>query len=142
MNMETTRLEHEELKRKQTEDRELLIRIDEQLKIVIRDIKDVKENLSARVSVVETNMLSKEAAKELLQDSEEVHDSLAKKIELLEAKTDRLDTYKNLTLGGLAVITAIVIPLVVYIWTSRADVSTQVKDGIIGALSEYSVEIK
>jgi len=116
-------------------DHELLIRIDEQVKIIVRDVKEMKSDLMSRVAVLETSKLSKEEANRLLSESVSDRKELRNDVESLKM-------WRSLMMGGLAVISMLVIPLVIYVFnlTNKLDVS--VKQGVVSALSEYSVQVK
>lgn len=136
-------------------DHELLIRIDEQLKIVIRDIKEVKEGLSDRVALLEENKLDKAEAARLLAENLKVREDHYKRIESLEdSKVDKdehktlltdvesLKTWRWLQTGAIVIISAMVIPLVVYIYNSQGDITTKVNEGVTQALNNYIIETK
>src|SRR6185295_16955396 len=90
-------------------DHELLIRIDEQVKIIVRDVKEMKSDLMSRVAVLETSKLSKEEANRLLSESVSDRKELRNDVESLKM-------WRSLMMGGLAVISMLVIPLVIYVF--------------------------
>lgn len=59
---------------------ELLIRLDEKVKSVLYELKDIKDNLGARVAVLEEVKLGKDEAYRLLADSVKVREDHERRI--------------------------------------------------------------
>jgi hypothetical protein len=88
-------------------DHELLIRMDEKLLQVIKDVGDLKTNTVSRIDQLEVNSVSKIDYKESL--------------DIL----DRVDSKSNYYAGGLAIITIFLIPLIWIVLNHLAEDSGQ-----------------
>lgn len=131
--------------KQQQQDHELLIRIDEQVKIIIRDMGKMAEAVTrstdevrSRVAILDANKLDKEEAYRLNKDSVEQRKDHEQRVQILEERM-------QYAMGGLKVafglIVVAILPLVIYIWNTRGNVNDQVRQGVADALSAYDVVI-
>jgi len=114
------------------QDHELLIRIDEQLKSLSLRVTSFGENLGPRVANLETGKMDKAGAEKAIDD--------------FEARFSSLEMWRWMTVGGLSIISMLVIPLIIYIFTTQTSIdgriSQGVDDGFRKALEGYAVDNK
>lgn len=110
---------HDHLKQAR-EDHDLMVRIDEKLKGLVIDMKDVKDNLNGRINNLESSIKT-------MQD----------KMVLTETAISSSRLVVKVVIG-MAV--AIIIPLLVYIWNMRSsNLDAKIASGIQEALSSYEI---
>jgi len=78
-------------------ERELLVKIDVKLERAINDINELKNNFAARVNSLETNMITKEEVRKLVESSDKTHDDF-------ERRVRRLEQWGFIAIGGLIII--------------------------------------
>lgn len=105
------------------EDHDLMVRIDEKLKGLIIDMKDVKDNLSGRIANAEGEIKK-----------------LNEKIGVAETA---IESSKLVVRVVCVIATVIIVPLLMYIWTTRINnIDEKISLGISKALDQYEIKVK
>ena len=80
-----------------TLDHDLLIAVNTKLERVIADIRELKDNVAQRVSVLEQDKLDKTEASRIYGEHEVLH-------EKLDSRVTQLEGYKSKAMGALVII--------------------------------------
>ncbi len=110
--------------RQQQTDHDVLIELRTEMRSMRVDMKDIRDNFSNRVSALESTSLSAKERSDILSDIESV------KMKIWFA------------MGGLAIITATVIPLVIYIFNMRVIDPDIISKSVTEAITEYNINNK
>jgi hypothetical protein len=78
-------------------DHDLLITVDTKLEILIREVKELKDNTTKRVETLEHEKLDKAEAQRLLKEAEKLHNDH-------ESRIRRLERYGSAAIGALALL--------------------------------------
>ena len=92
------------------------------------------QKLSEKVDSVHDDVIKmKVTGEKSCEDAKE----MSKRVDTLEIGYKSLDGWKWFIVGGLAVISSLVLPLVVYIWNNKANMESTVDSSVRKVLSEY-----
>lgn len=117
----------------QREDHDLLVRVDEKLNGLGAHVREMSANLGGRVAALETGKMDKSEVDKLLQSS------LTDRKDL-RTDVDELKMWRWFMLGGLIVISTLVIPMAVYIFKTSNNLEAKVQTGLLNALSQYDIQ--
>ena len=126
-------MENQDHMQQANHDHDLLVRVDEKLNGVMGDIKDIKDDLGKRVTVLELDKLGKEDYNKMVNKYEAERKQLSDDIESLK-------TWKWIITGGLIVISSIDIPMAVYIFKTQTNQREQSRLGTLDALATFNIK--
>ena len=90
---------------------ELLIRLDENVKLLSRDVRDANSAINARIAVVESGKFDKAEAARIMVESEKIHkdhEDRIRKVETLAGNTQtQIKTWGSVAVAGLAILQVI-----------------------------------
>lgn len=109
---------------------ELLIRVDEQLKAVARDVQEVKNGYGAHLALLDANKMDKTEFIEIL-----------KEIDTLKKDSEGLKMWRWYTAGGLAVLTAVFFWIFPKFSSIEDTVAKAVAEGVSQSLKEFEQPI-
>lgn len=109
---------------------ELLIRVDEQLKAVARDVQEVKNGYGAHLALLDANKMDKADFANISKD-----------IESLKKDMDSQKSWRWYTAGGVVVLTVILLPILAWALSKITDIDSVVEQavtkGVSASLSAY-----